>query len=105
MTNLTLTEKEALFIETFTGLLYAEPGFSDVDASDMIRELADHNLNRNAVAGLISSLTEKGVIHTELGADNGIDYDIIYLNREELHPEWSEDNGVEFVDPRSLVTG
>lgn len=103
MTNLTLTSKEAIFIETFVGLLYAEPGFSDVDATDMIRELADHDLNRNAVAGLISSLTEKGVIWTADGKDWGCDYDIIYLNNEELHPEWAQDNGVEYVDPKSLV--
>jgi hypothetical protein len=103
MSELTLTSKEALFIETFVGLLYAEPGFSDVDASDMIRELAEHDLNSHAVAGLISSLTDKGVIQTLLGRDQGCDYDIIYLNNEELHPEWSEDNGVDYVDPKSLV--
>jgi hypothetical protein len=103
MSELTLTNKEALFIETFVGLLYAEPGFSDVDASDMIRELAPKGLNNHAVAGLISSLEAKGVIETVDGIYQGIDFDIIYLNNEELHPEWSEDNGVDYVDPKSLV--
>ena len=105
MNDLTLTLKEADFIAALTGLLYAEPGFSDVDASDMIHELAPKGYSRHAVAGLISSLTEKRVISTEDGGANGIDYDIIYLDREELHKDWAADNGLEFVNPYDIIKG
>jgi len=85
MTN-TFTDLENKVLTAFINGLYAEPGFSDVDANDISRDI---NIPTKQVRGALGSLVKKGVvsIHT-----NDSNYDIIYLNESHyhLHPEWSQ---------------
>ena len=85
MTN-TFTDLENKVLTAFINGLYAEPGFSDVDANDISRDI---NIPTKQVRGALGSLVKKGVvtIHT-----NDSNYDIIYLNESHwhMHPEWSQ---------------
>jgi hypothetical protein len=85
MTN-TFTDLENKVLTAFIDGLYAEPGFSDVDANDISRDI---NIPTKQVRGALGSLVKKGVvtIHT-----NDSNYDIIYLNESHwhMHPEWSK---------------
>jgi DNA-binding transcriptional regulator LsrR (DeoR family) len=85
MTN-TFTDLETRTLNSLIKQLYAEPGFSDVDANDISRDI---NIPTKQVRGALGSLVKKGVvsIHT-----NDSNYDIIYLNESyyHLHPEWSQ---------------
>jgi len=83
--NLTALEKKVL--ETLINNLYAEPGFSDVDASDLSR---DTLIPMDEIRGVISSLVKKGIIIVD---DNGAGYQIIYLDEDYyyLHPEWKNE--------------
>ena len=82
--NLQLTDKENKVLETLIGSLYAEPGFSDVDAHDLSR---DTGISTRSIRGVLSSLVQKGII-TIVG--NYAGYQIIYLNESYwyLHPDW-----------------
>jgi hypothetical protein len=85
MTN-TFTDLENKVLTAFINGLYAEPGFSDVDANDISRDI---NIPTKQVRGALGSLVKKGVvtIHT-----NDSNYDIIYLNESHwhMHPEWKQ---------------
>ena len=85
MTN-TFTDLENKVLTSFINGLYAEPGFSDVDANDISQDI---NISTKQVRGALGSLVKKGVvtIHT-----NDSNYDIIYLNESyyHLHPEWKQ---------------
>ena len=85
MTN-TFTDLENKVLTAFINGLYAEPGFSDVDANDISRDI---NIPTKQVRGTLGSLVKKGVvtIHT-----NDSNYDIIYLNESHwhMHPEWKQ---------------
>lgn len=82
----TFTDLENKVLTAFINGLYAEPGFSDVDANDISRDI---NIPTKQVRGALGSLVKKGVvtIHT-----NDSNYDIIYLNESHyhLHPEWKQ---------------
>ena len=82
----TFTDLENKVLTAFINGLYAEPGFSDVDASDISRDI---NIPTKQVRGALGSLVKKGVvtIHT-----NDSNYDIIYLNESHwhMHPEWKQ---------------
>ena len=95
-----LTKLEIAFIKSFVSKLYAEPGFSDVDANDFASEYS----SQQQLGGIMSSLEQKGIIWVERGADSGCDYDIIYLisDWEQLHPEWAKYNDAEYIDPETL---
>jgi len=99
MTN--FTDKEKGFLKDFIANLYAEPHFSDVTVSDFVND----DRNSNQVRGIISSLSEKGVVWSDdsyrVSTDSGeMDGEvIIYLNDSffGLHKRWAEDEGVEFT--------
>ena len=82
----TFTDLENKVLTAFINGLYAEPGFSDVDANDISRDI---NIPTKQVRGALGSLVKKGVvsIHT-----NDSNYDIIYLNESHwyMHPEWKQ---------------
>ena len=80
--NLTVLEKQAL--QALVNGLYAEPGFSDVDAHDTARDI---KVSTRSVRGALSSLVKKDYINID---DPGVGYQIVYLNEDRwyLHPEW-----------------
>jgi len=82
-----LTQLEAQVLKNLIDNLYAEAGFSDVDA----RDIADNiKVNIKSVRGALGSLVKKGIINIE---DNGAGFEIIYLNSNHyyLHPEWKNE--------------
>jgi len=97
------TVKETTVLKSIIDNLYAEPGFSDVTADQLVTD----DLDIHAVGGVVSSLQKKGVIwveelspktgHLGLG-ENGEGITIIYLNDEayKYHKEWAEEEGIEY---------
>lgn len=78
------TELEQKVLDAYIPMLYAEEGYSDVDADDLSKATG---ITKNVIRGVLGSLVTKGVIWTD---DNG-EYVIIYLSRDfyHLHPTWS----------------
>jgi hypothetical protein len=87
MKNLKLAQLEEQVLVSFISQLYAEAGFSDVDAADIVRDI---KVDIKSVRGSLGSLVRKGIIGID-GNDSG--YQIIYLNQAYwyLHPEWSKE--------------
>jgi DNA-binding transcriptional regulator LsrR (DeoR family) len=85
--NLNLTALETQVMESLIGLLYAEPGFSDVDAKDIAEETG---IGTRSIRGVLSSLIQKSIIGIE---PNSSGYQIIYLNEDYwwLHPTWKNE--------------
>jgi len=90
--NLKLTALETTVLETLIDGLYAEPGFSDVDAHDIAR---DTGISTKSIRGALSSLVKKGIVSLEETDNYGVkeQFVIIYLNNSHwyLHPEWKEE--------------
>lgn len=91
--NLTAMEEKAL--SALIDGLYAEPGFSDVDANDIAKWTGIPTRN---IRGVLSSLIKKDYIQID---DPGTGYQIIYLNDSKwyLHPEWIEEYNEERYGP------
>ena len=86
--KLGLTEMEAQCMQSLINGLYAEAGFSDVDATDIAD---DTGIPKKSVRGVLANLVKKGLITID---DPGTGYQIIYLKPEwyHLHSEgWVED--------------
>jgi|LakMenE18May11ns_1017448.scaffolds.fasta_scaffold9910654_3 hypothetical protein len=87
--NLQLTDLENKVLESLIHGLYAEPGFSDVDATDL--SIAT-KIPTKSIRGVLSSLVKKGIVTLEETNSYGApkQYVIIYLNPSHwyLHPEW-----------------
>ena len=96
--NLTVLEKQTL--QSLIYGLYAEPGFSDVDAHDIARDI---KVSTRSVRGALSSLVKKDYIKID---DPGAGYQIIYLNsnRWYLHPQWIEDYDARQYGPMPAVS-
>lgn len=84
--NLNLTDLETKTLSSLIDNLYAEAGFSDVDASDIS---SDTGIPTKSIRGALGSLVKKGIVTIE---SNGY-YELIYLNQDfwYLHPEWKND--------------
>ena len=91
MKNLNLTELETTLLTAFIGHLYAEEGFSDVEASDLARWT---KTDIKIVRGVLSSLIKKGVVYIfqQQGQSQNDFIQIIHLEEKHynLHPEWSK---------------
>jgi predicted transcriptional regulator len=85
----TLTALEQECLQALISGLYAEEGFSDVDANDIAAWI---NKDIKSVRGSLGSLQKKGVICIADPNDGG--YKIIYLHSDYyfMHPEWSINN-------------
>jgi predicted transcriptional regulator len=87
--NLSLTELETKVLESLINNLYAEPGFSDVDAKDISKEIG---ISTKSIRGALGSLVKKEIVSLEETNTYGASeqYVLIHLNREYwyLHPEW-----------------
>ena len=88
-----LTQLEAQVLKSLINGLYAEAGFSDVDAKDIAEWI---NTPIKSVRGALGSLVKKGIVQLEetksWGRKDG-NMGIIYLNRNHyyLHPEWKNE--------------
>jgi len=78
------TELEQTVLDALIDGLYAEAGFSDVDANDLAHAT---KIDTRTIRGVLSSLIKKEVISID-GNDSG--YQIIYLRSAywHMHPEW-----------------
>lgn len=86
--ELNLTELESKTLSTFIDCLYAEPGYSDVDAND-ISEC--NGVSTKIIRGALGSLVKKGIVTINTN-DSG--YDIIDLNTKYwylVNEEWAEE--------------
>lgn len=87
MKELNLTYSEETVLNCIIQELYAEPGFSDVEANDVAQLTG---INIKSVRGVLASLIKKEIVTVQ---DMGLGYNIIYLNEQYyyLHPTWSEE--------------
>ena len=87
MENLNLTTLEQKALTKLINGLYAEPGFSDMDASDLVSE----GMDIKQVRGVLGSLQKKGIVYVQEPNDGG--YKIIDLNEGYwyLHPHWKDE--------------
>jgi len=85
--DLNLTQLEEQVLVSLISQLYAEAGYSDVDAKDIAQHI---KVDIKSVRGALGSLVRKGIVDID-GNDSG--YQIIYLNREywTLHPQWKNE--------------
>jgi DNA-binding MarR family transcriptional regulator len=86
MKNIDLTHLEEQVLESLISDLYAEPGFSDVDAHDISRNT---KIDIKSVRGAVGSLVKKGIIYSDKN-DSG--YVLLCLTEQYyyLHPRWEE---------------
>ena len=86
--NLNLTPQENQVLEALIRNLYAEAGFSDIDAHDLSRVT---NIPTRSIRGTLSSLVKKGIVFIE-ATDSG-EYQIVYLHDDYyyLHPRWKDE--------------
>jgi predicted transcriptional regulator len=91
--NLQLTDLENKVLEALINELYAEPGFSDVDAHDISKTTG---VSTKSIRGALSSLVKKGIVTLMETDTYGADkqYVLIYLNQNfwYLHPEWKNES-------------
>jgi DNA-binding MarR family transcriptional regulator len=90
-----LTSNEIKVLTAFIQGLYAEPGFSDIDANDLSRETG---ITTRSIRGILASLVKKGYLQIE-PQDTG--YVIIYLMESKyyLHPSWRNNNPWYYTNP------
>jgi DNA-binding MarR family transcriptional regulator len=88
ISELNLTELESKTLQSFVDGLYAEPGYSDVDAKDIAEELG---ISTKIIRGALGSLVKKGIVTLD---ENDSGYVIIYLNTEYwglVNENWAEE--------------
>jgi len=85
--DLNLTQLESQVLGSLISQLYAEAGYSDVDAKDIAQHI---KVDIKSVRGSLGSLVRKDIIDID-GNDSG--YQIIYLNQKywTLHPQWKNE--------------
>lgn len=86
-----LTQLEAQVLKSLINGLYAEAGFSDVDAKDIA---SDIKVDIKSVRGALGSLVKKGIVFIESADSYGAEqFEIIYLHSDHyyLHPEWKNE--------------
>ena len=81
-TEIVFTELEQKFIDAYIPMLYAEEGFSDVDANDVSEKCG---IPMKTIRGVLGSLVKKGVVtiyETESAGFGEKEYELIYLSPE-----------------------
>lgn len=93
LTNLTEMEKQVL--NALINALYAEAGFSDVDAKDLSKAT---KIPTKSIRGVLSSLIKKSIIFIEEGG-NGM-FELVHLqhNYYGLHPRWAAEENIELIE-------
>ena len=85
--KLGLTEMESQCLQSLINGLYAEAGFSDVDAKDIANVT---KIPIKSVRGVLANLVKKGIVEID---DPGCGFQIIYLK-----PEWYHLHSEEWVE-------
>ena len=89
--QINLTELEQTLLTELIGSLYAEEGFSDVDAKDLAHGT---KIDIKIVRGALGSLVKKGIVCIEQTDNWGAEeqFQIIYLNEAYwyMHPRWGK---------------
>lgn len=85
--KLGLTEMESQCLQALIDNLYAEAGFSDVDAKDISNVT---KIPIKSVRGVLANLVKKGIVDID---DPGCGFQIIYLK-----PEWYHLHSEEWVE-------
>jgi DNA-binding GntR family transcriptional regulator len=88
ISELNLTELESKTLQSLIDGLYAEPGYSDVDANDIAKDLG---ISTKIIRGALGSLVKKGIVSLD---ENDSKYVIIYLNTEYwglVNENWAEE--------------
>jgi hypothetical protein len=88
--QINLTDLEQKLLTEFIGNLYAEEGYSDVDAKDLAHGTG---IDIKIVRGALGSLVKKGIVSVETFQNWGEEaYQIIYLNEDHwhMHPRWGK---------------
>lgn len=88
--QINLTDLEQKLLTELIGNLYAEEGYSDVDAKDLAHGT---KTDIKIVRGALGSLVKKGIVSVETFQNWGEQaYQIIYLNEEYwyMHPSWGK---------------
>lgn len=88
ISELNLTELETKTLQSLINGLYAEPGFSDVDAKDIATATG---ISTKVIRGALGSLVKKGIVWIE---DNGCGYEIIHINEQYwglVNEEWASE--------------
>jgi predicted transcriptional regulator len=89
--NIELTQLETQVLKSLISKLYAEAGFSDVDAKDIANDI---NVSIKSVRGALGSLVKKRIIDIEsTNTSCAEQYELIYLSPAHyyLHPEWKNE--------------
>ena len=90
-TQINLTDLEQTLLTELISGLYAEEGFSDVDAKDLARGTG---INIKIVRGALGSLVKKGIVSIEQTDNWGAEeqFQLIYLNEDYwyMHPRWGK---------------
>ena len=87
ISELNLTELETKTLQSLINGLYAEPGFSDVDAKDIATATG---ISTKVIRGALGSLVKKGIVWIE----DIEDYEIIHLNEQYwglVNEEWASE--------------
>lgn len=88
--QINLTDLEQKLLTELIGNLYAEEGYSDVDAKDLAHGT---KTDIKIVRGALASLVKKGIVSVETFQNWGEQaYQIIYLNEDYwyMHPRWGK---------------
>ena len=89
--QINLTDLEQTLLTELIGSLYAEEGFSDVDAKDLAQGTG---ISIKIVRGARGSLVKKGIVSIEQTDNWGADeqFQLIYLNEAYwyMHPRWGK---------------
>ncbi len=89
--EMNLTQLEETLLNALIDHLYAEEGFSDIEANDLAKWT---NTDIKIVRGVLGSLIKKGIvsIFQQQGETQNHFYQIIYLNEQyyNLHPVWGK---------------
>lgn len=85
--DLNLTKMEHLVLRNIILNLYAEAGFTDLEASDLTKNLL---MEMKVLRGVISSLVQKGYISVDEFESSSVKRNFICLREEfyHLHPLW-----------------
>ena len=90
--QINLTDLEQTLLTELIGSLYAEEGFSDVDAKDLAQGTG---ISIKIVRGALGSLVKKGIVSIEQTDNWGADeqFQLIYLNEAYwyMHPRWGKE--------------
>jgi DNA replication protein DnaD len=89
--QINLTDLEQTLLTELISGLYAEEGFSDVDAKDLAQGTG---INIKIVRGALGSLVKKGIVSIEQTDNWGAEeqFQLIYLNEDYyyMHPRWGK---------------